>query len=246
MVYENAGDEGPAYKAYIEYARVYRSSGKRIIEAWTRAGRMSLKLGQFKRARDELATAQKLYKSANGDEKKAGAAWAAESRYHEGELLFREYEKITLDVPPAKLEKALKAKSKLLGEAEKIYWSVVEFKDPKWSTASLYRIGQIYDGFAESLINAPTPKGLPADQAQAYRDALDVFVVDIQGKAVELFTAGYQKAIQMQVYDEYTAKIREALGRIAADKFPPERESRAKERIGDRPPTPELVTEIAR
>jgi len=246
VVYENAGDEGPAYKAYIEYARTYRSNGKRVIEAWTRAGRMSLKLGQFKRAKDELTTAQKLWKSASGDEKKVGTAWAAEARYHEGELLFREYEKITLEVPPAKLEKALKAKSKLLSDAEKIYWSVVDFKDPKWSTAALYRIGQVYDGFAESLVNAPTPKGLPADQAQAYRDALDVYVVDIQGKAVELFTAGYQKAIQMQVYDEYTAKIREALGRIAADKFPPERESRSRERIGDRPPVPELVTEVAR
>jgi len=35
----------------------------------------------------------------------------------------------------------------------------------------------------------------------------------------------------MQVYDEYTAKIREALGRLAGDKFPPERESRSRERI---------------
>jgi hypothetical protein len=50
----------------------------------------------------------------------------------------------------------------------------------------------------------------------------------------------------MQVYDEYTAKIREALGRIAADKYPPEKESRTHERIGDRPPVPELVTEVAR
>ena len=246
VVHENTGDEGPAYKAFVDYARTYRSTGKRVIEAWTRAGRLSLQLGQYRRARDELATAQKLWKAASGAEKKAGTIWAAEARYHEGELLFREYEKITLDVPPAKLERALKAKAKLLAQAEKVYASVIEYNELKWATAALYRVGQIYDGFAESLINAPTPKNLPADQQQAYRDELDVFVVDIQGKAVELFTLGYQKAIQMQVYDEYTAKIREALGRIAADKFPPERESRSSERIGDRPPVPELVTEIAR
>jgi TolA-binding protein len=246
VVYENAGDEGPAYKAYIEYARTYRSNGKRVIEAWTRAGRMSLRLGQFKRAKEELTTAQKLWKSESGADKKAATTWAAEARYHEGERLFREYEKVTLEVPPSKLDRALKQKSKLLADAEKLYSSVIDYNDLKWATAALYRIGQVYDGFAESLINAPTPKGLPADQAQAYRDALDAYVVDIQGKAVELFTAGYQKAIQMQVYDEYTAKIREALGRIAADKFPPERESRSRERIGDRPPKPEIITEVAR
>ncbi|HET9988004.1 MAG TPA: hypothetical protein VFQ65_05785, partial [Kofleriaceae bacterium] len=71
-------------------------------------------------------------------------------------------------------------------------------------------------------------------------------VVQIQDKAVEAFTVGYTKAIQMQVYNDYTAKIRESLGRLAAQKFPPEHESRSKERSGDRPPTPEMVTEVAR
>jgi len=61
-----------------------------------------------------------------------------------------------------------------------------------------------------------------------------------------VFATGYQKAIQMQVYDEYTAKIREALGRLAADKYPPEHESRSHERTGDRPLQLELVQEIAR
>ncbi len=246
VVYENAGDEGHAYQAYADYTRIYRSNGRRIIESYTRAGRMSYKLGQLKRAKEEFLTAQKLWKSAVGKDKAEGKAWAAEGRYYEGELIFREYEKVTLDVKPAQLEKALKSKSKLLSEAEKTYLSVVDYQDLKWATAALYRVGQVYDGFAESLVNASTPKGLTEDQAKAYREALDTYVVDIQGKAVELFTAGYTKAIQMQVYDDYTAKIREALGRLAADKYPPERESRSHERVGDRPPVPELVTEVAR
>ncbi|HEU0029242.1 MAG TPA: tetratricopeptide repeat protein [Kofleriaceae bacterium] len=248
VVYENAGDEGAAYKAYSDYARTYRSSGKRVIEAWTRAGRMSFKAGQFRRAKDELGTAQKLWKSASGKDKAVGTPWAAEARYYEGEIVFREYEKISLDVKPKDLEKALKAKSKLLGDAEKVYGSVIDFQDLKWATAALYRMGQVYDGFAEALATAGAkpPPSVPPDLVQAYQDKINEYVVNIQDKAVELFTAGYQKAIQMQVYDEYTAKIRTALGRLSAKKFPPERESRGKERIGDRPPTPEIISEIAR
>lgn len=248
VVYESAGDDGPAYKAYGDYARAYRSTGKRIVEAWTRAGRMSLKLGQFRRAKDELVTAQKLWKQSSGKDKAAGTPWAAEARYHEGELVFRAYEKVTLDVPPAKLEKALRAKSKLLADAEKVYSSVIDYQDLKWATAALFRMGQVYDGFAEALATAggTPPAGLPPEQAQAYQDKINEYVVNIQDKAVELFATGYKKAIEMQVYDEYTAKIREALGRLAAQKYPPEREARSRERIGDRPPQPELVTEIAR
>jgi len=246
VVYENAGDEGPAFQAYESYARTYRSEGRRVIEAHTRAGRLAIRLGQLKKAKEHLATAQRLWKSATGATKTAGTPWAAEARYHEGELIYRDYEKITLDVAPAKLEKALQQKTKMLSAAEKVYTSVIEYEDLKWAAAALFRIGQVYDAFAESLVNASTPKDLDEAQAQAYRDALDAYVIDIQGKAVELFTASYQKAIQMQVYDEYTAKIREALGRLAADQFPPEREARSGLRIGDRAPSSELVTEIVR
>jgi len=248
VVLENSGDDGPAYKAYIEYAKGYRSAGKRVIEAWTRAGRMSFKLGQFARAKQELVTAQKLWKSASGADKKAGTTWAAEARYYEGELVFRQYEKVSLDVSVKQLNKALTQKTKLLGDAEKVYVSVAEYNDLKWATAALYRYGQIYDLFGEALAAsaAKPPANLPENQVQAYQDKLNEIAVTIQDKAVEAYTAGYNKAIQMQVYDEFTAKIRTALGRVAGQKFPPERESRSKERIGDRPPKSEFITEIAR
>ncbi|HEY0191898.1 MAG TPA: tetratricopeptide repeat protein, partial [Kofleriaceae bacterium] len=248
VVYESSGDDGPAMAAFADYARVYRSTGKRIAEAYTRSGRTALRLGQTKKAKESFTAAQKTWKLASGKDKKDATPWAAEARYYDGELIFRDYEKVWLDVKPALLEKTLKTKAKLLADAEKVYTSVIDYQDLKWATAALFRVGQVYDGFAEALATAAQkpPASLSADQVQAYQDAINAYVVDIQDKAVALYTAGYQKAIQMQVYDEYTAKIREALGRIAADKFPPEKESRTRERIGDRPPVPELVQEVAR
>jgi len=248
VVYESSGDDGPAFAAYTDYARVYRSTGKRIVEAHTRAGRTAFRLGQLKRAKEDFVAAQRLWKAMSGKDKKEATPWAAEARYYEGELIFRDYEKVSLDVKPSLLEKTLKTKGKLLADAEKVYTSVIDYQDLKWATAALFRVGQVYDGFAEALATAASkpPAGLTPGQIQAYQDAINAYVVDIQDKAVTLYTAGYQKAIQMQVYDEYTAKIREALGRIAADKFPPEKEARTRERIGDRPPAPELVVEVAR
>ena len=248
VVYEEAGDDGKAYQAYDGFAATYRSTGKHLVESHTRAGRTSFRLGQYKRAKDEMILAEKLYKSATGKDKTDGKTWAAEARYYQGELILRDYEKVTLDVKPAQLAPALKLKGKLLGDAEKAYLSVLDYQDLKWATASLYRVGQVYDGFADALTNAANkpPSGLTPDQVQAYQDGINGYVVQIQDKAVELFAAGYGKAIQMQVYDEYTAKIREALGRLSADKYPPEHEGRTHERTGDRAPKLEMVTEIAR
>jgi tetratricopeptide (TPR) repeat protein len=248
VVYEDAGDDAHAYVAFKDYASTYRSSNKHVVEAWTRAGRTSYRLGQYKRAKEEFETAQRLYKAASAKDKGEAKAWAAEARYYEGELIFRDYEKVTLDVKPALLGNALKAKSKLLNDAKLAYLSVADYQDLKWADAALFRIGQVFEGYADALTAAANkpPAGITPDQVTAYQDTINGFVVQIQDAAVEAYASAYQKAIQQQVYDEYTAKMREALGRLASDKFPPEHEARSKERVKDRAPNPELMTEIAR
>ncbi len=244
-VYEAGADDGHADQSFRGYIATY-PNGKRVIEAHVRAGRTSYRLGQLGRAAKEFDEAQRLWKRASGKDKETGRTWAAEAQYYQGELIFREYEKVTLDVKPRDLNKTLKKKGALLDKAQKTYLQVIDYQDLKWATAALYRVGQVYDGFAEALTNAPTPAGLSEAEKQAYRDGIDSYVIDIQDKAVQLYSTGYQKAIQMQVYDQYTAKIREALGRIAGDKFPPERESRGRERVGDRALPIDLVDEVAR
>ncbi|MEZ4367241.1 MAG: tetratricopeptide repeat protein [Kofleriaceae bacterium] len=245
VVYEEAGDDGRAEAAFRDFLKAYRGSA-RATEALLRAGRCAFRLGQLKRAAESFTSVLRTYDRARGKDRTAIASLAAEARYHQGELVYRDFEKLSLEVPPSKLDRALRQKSELLGKAQSIYLGIADYKDVKWATAALYRAGQIFDGFAEALTTAPTPPGLSEDDAQAYRDTLDMYVVDIQDKALQLFSAGYAKAIQLQVYDEYTAKIREALGRLAADQFPPERESRAGVRKGDRALTVELVTEVVR
>jgi cellulose synthase operon protein C len=248
VVYEEAGQEGPALKAFDDYAHTYASTNKRLIEAHVRAGRLQYKLGQLAKAKAEFTTAQGMYKHATGATKSDGKPWAAESRYYEGEMIFKDYEKVSIDVKPKQLGAALTKKTKLLAEAEKVYFSIAEFNDLKWATAALYRDGQIYEVFADALAAAASkcPAGLSAGDCQSYQDAINEKVVQIQDKAVDSFTVGYKKAIEMQVYNEYTAKIREALGKLASQKYPPEHEARLKERSGDRPPNPEIVTEVSR
>jgi TolA-binding protein len=245
-VYEDAGDDGRAEQAFRAYAAAHRDVPRRQLEAYVRAARTGLRLGQVKRATESLDAALKLWRRVDPKDKAAARPWAAEARYYQGELLFKEYEAVALDVKPKQLEKTLRRKSDLLGKAQAVYLSVIDYEDLKWATASLYRVGQIYDAFGEALRTAPTPAGLSEGDAQAYRDALDSYVIDIEEKAIDLFATGYQKAIQMQVYDGYTQKIREALGRLAGNQYPPERESRAAERIGDRSIADELVEGIDR
>jgi hypothetical protein len=188
----------------------------------------------------------KRWKRSTPGERRVQVAAAAESRYYQGELIYRRYDRISLDVRPRALGRTLKQKMKLLDEASVIYLDVVEYRDPEWATAALYRIGAVMEEFARSLREAPTPSGLSADEQKLYREQLDNEVINIEEKAIELYTVGYQKALALKVYSEFTRKLREALGRMAASRFPPNKEAREGLRLGGVAPQPALVKEVVR
>ncbi len=245
VVHEQAGNEGLAEKAYLSYTKTFRG-GVHQVEALVFAGRAAFKLGQYPRSSKQLSAALKTFRRMSGGEAKRNKKFAAQARYYQGELLYRKYDKVSLDVPPKRLDKALATKMKLLDQASTAYLDVVEFNDASWATAALYRIGSVMEEFANSLRDAPTPDGFSEADAQLYRDALDNEVINIEEKAIDLYISGYRKAIELKVYNQYTKKLRSALGRMAASQFPPAKEARDARRLGDRTPIIPYSLEVVR
>ena len=124
-----------------------------------------------------------------------------EARYLEGEVIFRDFERLKLASDPKKLKRTLDEKSKLLDQAKQIYVDVVTFGDREWATAALYRIGDAYERFSKALRDAPVPKELNAEEQQVYRDELEKVVVVVEEKAIDAYKGGYQKALQLGVYN---------------------------------------------
>ncbi len=224
VVYAEAGQHEAAARAFGDYALKYPSTAQ-TIEAFSRQGAELIAAGQDKKAAGPLKEAVALYH--RGPDKSA-AGPAAHARYLEGEVIFREFERLKLANDPRKLKRTLDEKSKLLEQAKQAYIDVVTFGDPEWATAALYRIGEAYERFAKALRDAPVPKELNADEQQVYRDELEKVVVVVEEKAIDAYKGGYQKALQLGVYNEFTQKLRAALGRMSDQEFPAENEARAR------------------
>jgi tetratricopeptide (TPR) repeat protein len=248
VVYEEQGDDGLAVRAYKDYVKRFGRKGKHVVQAYTRAGRALIALGKTRRSAEQFKLALKRFKKTKGAERERSLVWAAEARYYQGEIIYQQYADISLDVSPRKLDKTLDKKTKLLEKAQGVYLDVVDMGDAQWATAALFRIGNVYDEFAESLRTTPCPPEIKNNEefCAEYKDALEVAIIDIEERAIDLYITGYQKAIELKVYNKYTSRIREALGRLASDEYPPENESRSKERVGDRPPAPGIVKEVLR
>ena len=224
VVYADAGQHEAAAKAFGDYAFKYPGTPQ-TIDAFSRQGAELVAAGQDKKASGPLKEAVALYR--RGADKSSAPA-AAHARYLEGEVIFREFERLKLASDPKKLKRTLDEKSKLLDQAKQAYIDVVTFGDPEWATAALYRIGDAYERFSKALRDAPVPKELNADEQQVYRDELEKVVVVVEEKAIDAYKGGYQKALQLGVYNEFTQKLRAALGRMSDQEFPAENEARAR------------------
>ena len=243
VVREDQKDWRGAAASFGAYAKTYPGDA-RSVEAYAREADAHLKAGNENGAKD---AAQKALSAFGGGGKHGGKKqtesaedanyWAAQARYVQGELVYRDYEKLKIAGKPRQLAKVLEEKAKRLEEAKSIYLDVVNYKSPEWATAGLLRIGQGYEAYAKSMRNAPVPKDLNAEEKQMYRDELEKVVVVIEDKALDAYKSSYARALQLNVYNKHTQTIRQALSRLAENEYPKE----AEQRLGTRPGEPRIA-----
>jgi TolA-binding protein len=213
-------DAAATYRHYIKSG----NNADRKIEANTR-------LGKVLRAQGDQDGADKVWtiaaKAGRKSEQPTARYHAAEARFLQGDQALAEFEKIKIAGDVAGLKKRLAQKSDLLRKASEIYGDVVEYRVSEWVTAALYKIGQSYELFADSLRNAPVPPNLSEAEEQAYHDELAKFIVPIEERALEAYESGYHKALELHVFNTWTQKQREALTRLNDVEYPPLREAGA-------------------
>jgi TolA-binding protein len=245
VVLDGSGRKAEAAQAFLDYAARYK--GPRAVEALARAGQALLDTNpgaaNERKAAEALQRAVRMAKQAPS---KAASRAAAHALYLLGEIAFREYERIQFDADPKKLRGALERKSRKLEEARAVYLEAVALGDPEWATAALYRVGDAYERFAKAMRTAPVPKELKEAEQQVYREELEKVVVVVEEKALDAYRGGYQKALQLGIYNEFTQKLRQALGRLNDQEFPPENELRAGHAPAEAPRPPPLVEEVSR
>ncbi len=250
MVREEQKDWRGAAAAFAAFNKTYAGDA-RTVEALAREADAQLQAGNDAAAKETAAKALAAYKGEGKHGRRASSGeeanyYAAQARYIQGELVFRDYERLRIAGKPKQLAKVLEEKAKRLEEAKAIYLDVVTYKSPEWATASLLRIGQGYEAYAKAMRSAPVPKDLKEDEKQMYRDELEKVIVVIEDKAIDAYRSGYTKALAIGVYNHHTQAIRQALSRLAENEFPKENEVRLSTRPGEPKVALERMEEVRR
>ncbi|HEX2878120.1 MAG TPA: hypothetical protein VHO25_01160, partial [Polyangiaceae bacterium] len=218
--HENAGANGDAARLYDSYSKSAKRADGRI-EALVRLAAVQLQLKDNRAANATLDRAMqnyRLHKNGLGD---SGKYFAAKGRYMQAEAILAQFEAIKIEGDVEQLKNRLKQKSALLKSSANAFLQTAEMGVAEWTTAALYQIGFTYETFSRALIDSPPPENLSAEQKEQYKMQIDEFVIPIEERSLEAYESGWQKAIELGIFNKWTAQMREALGRLNTELYPP-------------------------
>jgi len=225
-IYEDDGDFKRAGTLYSEFEKTYpKAPINRIMESRYNYLMALMQEGK-KREGDVKAQCEdmlKRVKAMKEDVKKDPVIMRANAHcsFMALEPRFAEFMALKLELPMSKLKKNLEAKAVKLDQLKNDYTAVLSIGDGAWGVAALYRVAVIHHDFAKALKESPDPPGLNPDQLEIYRSELEGQTFPVDEKAIQALEAALQKAFELGIYTEWTARNQDLLKEYKPNEFPP-------------------------
>ena len=240
--HQDAGRNKDAADLYKRYLGRGSKNQDHRVQGYVLLAKAQIKGGDDKAAEDSLTAATRMGKQLKGSLGADGKFSAAQARYMQGERVMAKFDAIKIEGDVKQLGKRLKQKAELLKQAAIVFLDVVSFGVAEWTTAALYQVGHTYETFAKSLRDAPVPAEAKTDQdKEDFQSQIEGFVVPIEEKALDAYENGWKKAMELQIYNQWTAKMRDALGRLNAELYAPFKEIGFEVRSEGPSPLPALI-----
>src|SRR5580704_10874234 len=239
--HQNAGrpkDAAELYKRYITRAKNldHRAQGLVLL------AQAQIKISDERGAAASLDEAVTLGKKRGHELGADGKYAAAHARYMQGERVLAKFEQITIQGDVKQLKARLKQKTDLLKDAAKIFLDCVSMGVAEWTTAALYQIGHMYEAFGKALRDSPPPPEVKTDDQKAeYTSQIEEFAVPMEERSLAAYENGWKKANELGIYNQWTAKMRDALGRLNSELYPPFKETGFEVRSQGPLPLPPLI-----
>ncbi|HOX45852.1 MAG TPA: tetratricopeptide repeat protein [Myxococcota bacterium] len=208
------------YQRYMQAYRNDAASGERLVEAQMKIAEAQEALGDHRKALQTYAAVIKMFLSAKLPGGGRAAEAAAKAHFLTVEEALKGFEKITFAVAPRLLEKTLKNKAETLKKLEDRYKATFNFKRVQWTLAAYFRLGYLYENFADVLVNSPCPAGLNEEECDLYKGKLEDLAEQPIKKAVTAYVETMAKAKEFKVANAWTQMALESLNRFEPLQYP--------------------------
>ncbi len=236
LVYEKMGEPRRVVSTYEGFVKKYKKQSAhadRVLEAYLKMAQAYDKLGGEREAQKYYALTVHEYQK-RPDSK--SAPYAAQAQFQLVERDFAKFHALRISGNSKEQKRALTKKAEELKKVEAKYQAILGFKQFEWTLASLFRIGQLYQDFADSLVGAPCPQDVrraarkigatAAEVCDEYSVILEERAVAVEDKAVAAYETTINKAREFQVANIWTKKTLVALNKLRPHSWPLQKEAK--------------------
>ena len=125
------------------------------------------------------------------------------------------YTKVKLVQP---LKKNLKIKKDLLKETIDAYTKAASYGVEEITTASTFKIAEIYNEFSKGLYKSERPKGLSDTELEQYDLLLEEQAYPFEEKAIEIHETNAERVVK-GIYDEWVKKSFTVLKKLNPSRY---------------------------
>jgi TolA-binding protein len=221
LYYEKSGQWEKCYESFSRFIERY-SQNPDAAEALFKMANSRQNQKKFQESLRLFEKVQQQYPA---------TPFAAEALFQIGEEAFKNFKTIRLEKP---LDKTLKKKAKAMEKAVDLYRKALETRYADVVTASSYRLGEIFEHFKSSLLDAELPRNLNKEEQEEYRFQLEEKAFPFEQKAVEAYFSNVRRIQdQNSPYNEWIKKSYERLAELRPALYRrPERTERVVTDIG--------------
>ena len=215
-LYERGGQPGLALDTLTAYVAAWPEPREPAMEARLRLADMLGEAGDEAGRHQWLARIVEAHDAAGAEADDRSRTLAARASLELADPILRAYDAIELTVP---LAASLANKRTRMEAALRAYERAASYRVSDVTTAATFRIGQIYYGLSQAIMDSERPTGLSPDELEQYDILLEEEAFPIEEKAIEIFEANVARAAE-GVYDEWVRLSYARLAQLMPVRYP--------------------------
>lgn len=211
-----AGDEGKAIEVFRDYAHTFEEPFELRMEAMHHLDEMYQRTGEMDKRHFWLKKKVATFASASpSDQTQRARGLAAEAAFVLAEADYYAFEKIRLTLP---LKQSLKKKSQAMTRAVKAFEGVAAYGVGELVTAATFRIGEIYQSLAATLIDSDRPTGLTPLELAQYELLLEEQAFPFEEQAIDIYHTNLRRGWR-EAWDPWVDQSLAALGELVPARY---------------------------
>ncbi|SMF46963.1 tetratricopeptide repeat protein [Pseudobacteriovorax antillogorgiicola] len=119
-----------------------------------------------------------------------------------------------------KIERDVKFKQNRLKSIVSQYQKVIDLASGEYTVASLYRVAEMHENFADELLSAPAPKGASQLEIDQYRSSIEKVAFPLKEEAEKYYEMSYVRSKEVQTFTNWTRLARAKMSIINEEKYP--------------------------